>query len=497
MAGASGWILLAVSLIFAVSHSILNVHRTFTVPERCITRRATQAGTEPVVDVDPQAPKASNSFKAQVEKRARVLAKTAETKKRVEEKKRKLNTQSDRKKTVLSNDKPLIDWESLAAQAKRMAEEAKDEAAKSEGKEGKELEVLATQAKGSFFQLATIGFETAKTAPELLAASAGGTLVLVLLLSFSSKPSMESSPIRQFSSAPAVISLKEETPTPQSRTPVPQKLQASNPPSPKPAPKPQPEVPWARGLADSAASTLRSIADGLPGAEKIVEAKLPVAQSAIADASQWASGVNLENAPEKVEKDVLPFAGRAAEEALRLGLKAGAGGLDFVGENLPAAQQAVGSAVDTGLPYAQSALREVASNARRLAAEGIELDSSNPYAQSAASALPEVLKVTASVLDAAADAAPGVKSVLGYAASAVTPVAQAALSTASDLVIDASNVPSSTVEKTLNEAAGAVVDTARSAAKAVDLVKTTPAADSALQLLTSQVSAQQAPQGTE
>ena len=496
MAGSSKRFFIALGLVIALS-KLNHLSGAFTAPQRCIARKASQSGTESVIDVAPDpSPKPSNQLNEteilDLEKKARVLAKTAETKKRVAEKKERLKGQTEGTNNKVSEDKSLVDWETWAAQARRMTEEARIEATKPESGE---VDVLAAKTKESFFQAASVGFDAAAEAPPfLLAASAGvGSLVLVLLLSFSSKPASTGETRPAVTSAvPEIVSLRDE-----SSTPMPPKQQLPSSPSPKPiqATPAAVEVPWARGLANVTAGALRSLADGLPGAEKVVEAELPAALPAAQSALEWASGVNLDNAPEKVQKDVLPFAGRVAEDAVRLGLKAGADGLDFVGQNLPAAEKAVGSVVDSGLPLAQSALREVASNARQLAAENLPVDPSNPYAQGAAAALPEILKATAGALDIAADAAPAVKSALGYAAGAVTPVAQVALSKASDLVDDASKIPSSTVQKSLSEAAGAVVDTARTAAQAVESVKAAAPADAARQLLSS--SPAEMPLGTE
>eukprot|EP00438_Fugacium_kawagutii_P008417 Skav234463 [mRNA] locus=scaffold1647:194440:195981:+ [translate_table: standard] len=458
----------------------------FSLP-RDLSRRAKAAGgpvVEAEVEVKPEEmtkaskdlkPNALNSTEEDIEqkKRERVVAKTAETKKRVEEKKKRLQSEransdtQNAKSSEEQSEEQLVDWKGLASQARKMAEEAQKEAAAAaaKGTEDKQLEVFKAEAKESFFQLSAVGLEAASQVPPvILAVSSFVTLALVIVLS-SSKPATVEPP-RKVTSAPTIVSVQTPAPVPAVPAPVVvpeiQKPKASNP-----APATSAPSPFGQGLANSAANTLRSIADVLPGAEKAVEDELPVVQSAI----QWASGVNADNAPQKVENDLLPAVGKAAEGALRLGLQVGAGGLDFLGQNLPAAEKALGKVVDTGLPLAQSALREAASSARQVASEGISIgDSSNPYLQGAASAVPGVLNATASVLDATADSAPAVKSAVGYVADAATPVAQAALSAASDLAKDLSEVPEGTVQGGVSkviEAAKTAPDVANSAKQAL------------------------------
>ena len=454
MARPTAWALLAGCLLF------LGGRRAFAPPAGRVLRRAAQ-GTDAVIEVPPEAvPAAGASNETNVtaeEKKARVMAKTAATKERVEEKRQRLRAEARTREIAAPSEKPLIDWKEFAAQARDMAEESRKEAVKDAG----ELDVFVASAKESFFQLLSVGCETAAKVPPVL--QGFSVFFLVLLVSFNAKQGGSDTEIRsvQASPAPTVVVPKAEV-LPPPPAPVPVAPKAIAPP---PAPKPSVA---GQGLASSAADVLRSIADGLPAAERSVEERLPAAQSAGQSALQWASELNSENAAERVEKDVLPSAGRLAGEAVRLGLRLGATGLQFVGENLPAAEEAIGSAVDKGLPYAQSALREVASNARRLADEGVSVDSSNPTAQSAAAAVPDILKVTAGALDSAADLAPSVKEVLGYAAGAATPLAQATLSAASSVVSDVSNVPSEAVGDSLTK----VADTVKAAApQAVDTAK--------------------------
>jgi len=482
-------LLIVAALVLGVT-KLTSFRGAFSAPprnpnSRGLTGRGAQPAKGAVIEVEPKAEAetkpvvestALNKTEevAQKEKRERVVAKTAETKKRVEEKKKRLQSQAAESSTESAqSEEPLIDFKGLAAQSIKMSEEAQKEAKS----KNNELEVFAAEAKETFFGLAAVGLEAISGVPPLILASAGAaTLVLILLLGSAKPGNVESRP-SPVTSAPTVVSVKPpvvpaasvvETPT--------QEVKPSLPPAVAPKSTPSP---LGRSLANSAANVLRSIADGLPVAEQAAEDGVPVVESAF----QWASSLNSNNAEQKVENDLLPVVGKAAEGAIRLGLQVGSGGLDLIGKTLPAAEEALGKAVDTGLPLAQSALHDAASNARRVAAEGISWKGdSNPYLQGVASNMPLIFNATAGALDATADMAPTVKSAVGYVANAFTPVAQAVLSTASDLARDASNIPSSTVEggatKLLEaaKAAPSLADSARQAlSAAVAKVPTTQA----------------------
>eukprot|EP00434_Breviolum_minutum_P033634 symbB.v1.2.029761.t2/scaffold3294.1/size59574/2 len=480
-------LLIVAALVLGVT-KLTSFRGAFSAPprnpnSRGLTGRGAQPAKGAVIEVEPKAEAetkpvvestALNKTEevAQKEKRERVVAKTAETKKRVEEKKKRLQSQAESSTESAQSEEPLIDFKGLAAQSIKMSEEAQKEAKS----KNNELEVFAAEAKETFFGLAAVGLEAISGVPPLILASAGAaTLVLILLLGSAKPGNVESRP-SPVTSAPTIVSVKPpvvpaasvvETPT--------QEVKPSLPPAVAPKSTPSP---LGRSLANSAANVLRSIADGLPVAEQAAEDGVPVVESAF----QWASSLNSNNAEQKVENDLLPVVGKAAEGAIRLGLQVGSGGLDLIGKTLPAAEEALGKAVDTGLPLAQSALHDAASNARRVAAEGISFGDSNPYLQGVASNMPLILNATAGALDATADMAPTVKSAVGYVANAATPVAQAVLSTASDLARDASNIPSSTVEggatKLLEaaKAAPSLADSARQAlSAAVAKVPTTQA----------------------
>lgn len=499
MAATSWRSLFVIAALVAVTKVTTSTWRdAFSAPPRNLVRRSAQTAKGPVMEVEietvpetqdpvlkPGGLNKTNDIadvaqKEEREKRERVVAKTAETKKRVEEKKKRLQSET---KSEGQSEQPLIDWKGLATQSKKMAEDARNEAASTKN----EVESFTAEAKETFFQLAAVGLETASGVPPLILAASAGFLTLVLVLSLgNSKPASVNTPSRA-TSAPTIVSVKSPPPVVPSAPEIAQAPEAklTSEPSVPPAP-PAPVLkstpsPWARGFTNSAANTLRSIADGLPGAEQAVEDELPVVQSAF----QWASGLNSDNATQKVETDMLPAVGRAAEGAIRLGLQVGASGLEFVGQNLPAANEALGKVVDTGMPYAQSALHDAAANARRLAAEGISVgDASNPYLQGAASSVPEILKATAGALDATADMAPAVKSAVGYVANAATPVAQAFLSAASDLARDTSEIPASTVEGGVAN----VIETAKAVAPDV--------ANSAKQALSAAIQVSKAPEVT-
>lgn len=482
-------LLIVAALVLGVT-KLTSFRGAFSAPprnpnSRGLTGRGAQPAKGAVIEVEPKAEAetkpvvestALNKTEevAQKEKRERVVAKTAETKKRVEEKKKRLQSQAAESSTESAqSEEPLIDFKGLAAQSIKMSEEAQKEAKS----KNNELEVFAAEAKETFFGLAAVGLEAISGVPPLILASAGAaTLVLILLLGSAKPGNVESRP-SPVTSAPTVVSVKPPVvPAPSVvETPQTQEVKPSLPPAVAAKSTPSP---LGRSLANSAANVLRSIADGLPVAEQAAEDGVPVVESAF----QWASSLNSNNAEQKVENDLLPVVGKAAEGAIRLGLQVGSGGLDLIGKTLPAAEEALGKAVDTGLPLAQSALHDAASNARRVAAEGISFGDSNPYLQGVASNMPLILNATAGALDATADMAPTVKSAVGYVANAFTPVAQAVLSTASDLARDASNIPSSTVEggatKLLEaaKAAPSLADSARQAlSAAVAKVPTTQA----------------------
>ncbi len=495
MAGAPLRSLLVVAALVLGVTKLTSFRGAFSVPprnpnSRGVTGRGAQPAKGAVIEVEPKAEaetkpvvestalNKTDEELAQKEKRVRVFAKTAETKKRVEEKKKRLQSQaadSESPTESAQSETPLIDFKGLAAQSIKMSEEAQKEAKS----KNNELEVFAAEAKETFFGLAAVGLEAISGVPPLILASAGAaTLVLILLLGSAKPGNVESRP-SSVTSAPTVVSVKPQVvPAPVVETPQTQEVKPSSLPLPAVSPKSTPS-PLGRNLANSAANVLRSIADGLPVAEQAAEDGVPVVESAF----QWASSLNSNNAEQKVENDLLPVVGKAAEGAIRLGLQVGSGGLDLIGKTLPAAEEALGKAVDTGLPLAQSALHDAASNARRVAAEGISFGDSNPYLQGVASNMPLILNATAGALDATADMAPTVKSAVGYVAEAATPVAQAVLSTASDLARDASNIPSSTVEGGASKlvevakAAPSLADSARqSLSAAVAKVPTTQAA---------------------
>ncbi|CAE7406668.1 unnamed protein product [Symbiodinium necroappetens] len=383
-------------------------------------------------------------FGAEESKESRAARKTAETKERVAEKKRRLES-------AQGSEDSMIDWAEYAKQAREMAAEAAKDAAKP-GKES-----AAARAKELALGFVASGLDSAAEAPILVPASAAALVVVLAALMFGRPaPEPRPAPVRQ--AAPVVLSkaqpsLKAETPAAVPAAPVPVRPA----PAPAPAPPTKQDLPWARSLAKSARDTLKSVAEELPAAESLVEEELPVAESAF----NWVSSITPENAPEKIEKDALPAAARFAGEVLKAGLRAGSVGLDFASQNLPAAEEALGKAVEKGLPVAQSALRDAASGARSLATEGLpgsETPPSNSVLRALVEAAPGVLSNTAKVLDATADAAPQVTSGVGQAVSVVTPIAQATLGVASDLAEGVSNIPGSAVE----QAAGKLADTVKS-----------------------------------
>ncbi|CAE7776428.1 unnamed protein product [Symbiodinium sp. CCMP2456] len=385
-------------------------------------------------------------FGAEESKESRAARKTAETKERVAEKKRRLES-------AQGSEDSMIDWAEYAKQAREMAAEAAKDAAKP-GKES-----AAARAKELALGFVASGLDSAAEAPILVPASAAALVVVLAALTFGRPaPQPRPAPVRQ--AAPVVLqstaqpsqsSQKAETPAAAPARPV------TPAPAPAPAPPAKPDLPWARNLAKSARDTLKSVAEELPAAESLVEEELPVAESAF----NWVSSITPENAPEKIEKDALPAAARFAGEVLKAGLRAGSVGLDFASQNLPAAEEALGKAVEKGLPVAQSVLRDAASGARSLATEGLpgsETPPSNSVLRALVEAAPGVLSNTAKVLDATADAAPQVTSGVGQAVSMVTPIAQATLGVASDLAEGVSNIPGSAVE----QAAGKLADTVKS-----------------------------------
>jgi len=381
-------------------------------------------------------------------KESRAARKTAETKERVAEKKRRLES-------AQGSEDSMIDWAEYAKQAREMAAEAAKDAAKP-GKES-----AAARAKELALGFVASGLDSAAEAPILVPASAAALVVVLGALTFG-RPAPEPprpAPVRQ---APVVVQSKAQPSQPSLKTEAPPVAVAPvRPVTPAPAPVPAPptkqDLPWARSLAKSARDTLKSVAEELPAAESLVEEELPVAESAF----NWVSSITPENAPEKIEKDALPAAARFAGQVLKAGLRAGSVGLDFASQNLPAAEEALGKAVEKGLPAAQSVLRDAASGARTLATEGLpgsETPPSNSVLRALVEAAPGVLSNTAKVLDATADAAPQVTSGVGQAVSMVTPIAQATLGVASDLAEGASNIPGSAVE----QAAGKLADTVKS-----------------------------------
>mmetsp|Transcript_19506 Transcript_19506/g.45339 ORF Transcript_19506/g.45339 Transcript_19506/m.45339 type:complete len:529 (+) Transcript_19506:52-1638(+) len=437
-------------------------------------------GTQPVaelekelkkeVEVTPVPPK-ERKDEAEI-KVARAAQKTAETKERVAEKKLRKQAEAaaakEPAKEVAANEPAKevegIDYAAYAKQARQMAAEAAQEAAKP-GKESS-----AARAKELALNLGASGLEAAAESPVLVPAGAAvAGLLLLVSLTASPKPP-QTPPVVQKAPAPMVVSVQPTaaggvSTAPPKAAPAPASAPAPAPAMPPPAaPKSftKQELPWARNFANSTADTLRYIAQGLPEAEKTVEEELPVAESAL----EWASSVTADNATEKIEKDVLPAAGRLAGEVLRAGLRAGAVGLDFAAKNLPAAEQALGAAVDKGMPAAQAALRDAATGARTLAREGLQglpqlpaEVSSNSVVKSLVGAAPDVLSSTAQVLDMTADMAPEVTSVVGSVVSEVTPIAQAGLSVASDVAEGVSNIPPSVVESGV----GKLVDSVKGA----------------------------------
>ncbi|CAJ1390483.1 unnamed protein product [Effrenium voratum] len=436
----------------------------FSAAPRSLTRReATQVGTVEVEVTDVASEKnsslpAASATKSEEEKLIRAAAKTAETKQRVAEKKQRLQAEAQRTASESGeSDFELIDWMAYAAEAKSMAEEAGKEAQKP----GKERAFFRAKELG--FQAAGAGLEALAGLPPLVPVAGAAALALLLLIGLASPRDKPAPPPAVRAPVASVISV-ETSKTAPSMPPAASVATSTATRAAATAAAPA-DLPWARSLASTAASALRSAADGLPVAEKVVEQELPVAQSAL----QWASGVTPDNAKEKVEKEAVPALGRAAADAVRAGLRVGSSGLDLVGKNLPAAEQAVGSAVDKGLPYFQSALHEAASNARRLSTQKLDLPEQEAV-QGVAAAAPGLLNAAANFLDLSADAAPQVKSAVGFATGAVTPLAQTALSVASNLADKAADVPQSTVEEGVS--------------KLVDTVKTVPeAAEGARQLL--------------
>ena len=399
------------------------------------------------------APATVASIKADT-KEARAAQKTAETKERVAEKKRRL--QAEAPKVQETEEEFVVDWAGYAKQAREMAAEAGKEAAKP-GKESS-----AARAKELALGFAASGLDAAAGEPVLVPAAAG-VLVVLLALTLSGRPSEVPRSARQPS--PVVVSAQPKRSASVADVEAPLATPPAVPaPKPKVAPPPAPpqvptkqDLPWARSFAKSARDTLKSVADELPAAEAVVEEELPAAESAL----NWVSSLTPENAPERLEKDALPAAGRLVGEALRAGLRAGAVGLDFAAKNLPAAEEALGKAVEKGLPIAQSALRDAAAGARTLAKEGLplpETGSSNSVVRALVSAAPDVLSNTAKVLDATADAAPQVSSVVGQGVATVTPIAQATLGVASGVVEGVSQIPGSAVE----QAVGKIADTVKS-----------------------------------
>ena len=106
------------------------------------------------------------------------------------------------------SEQPLIDWKGLATQSKKMAEDARNEAASTKN----EVESFTAEAKETFFQLAAVGLETASGVPPLILAASAGFLTLVLVLSLgNSKPASVNTPSRA-TSAPTIVSVKSPPP---------------------------------------------------------------------------------------------------------------------------------------------------------------------------------------------------------------------------------------------------------------------------------------------
>ena len=102
----------------------------------------------------------------------------------------------------------MIDWKGLATQSKKMAEDARNEAASTKN----EVESFTAEAKKTFFQLAAVGLETASGVPPLILAASAGVLTLVLVLSLgNSKPASVNTPSRA-TSAPTIVSVKSPPP---------------------------------------------------------------------------------------------------------------------------------------------------------------------------------------------------------------------------------------------------------------------------------------------
>ncbi|CAE7205633.1 unnamed protein product [Symbiodinium natans] len=387
------------------------------------------------------------------ESMSRAAQKTAETKERVAEKKRRM--ESDAKGSKGGEEEPMfdmfdaIDWAGYAKQAREMAAEAGKEAAKP-GEAS-----AAARAQELAWGFAASGLDAAAEAPVLVPV-AGATLLLLLTFSLTfGRPAETPRPVQRPQAAPVLVAQTEAPAAPKRPVTASTPVAPVAPVAPAPAAATKQDLPWARNLAKSARDTLKTVADELPAAVPIVEEGLPKAESAF----NWVSTLTPENAPEKIEKDALPAAAQLAGDVLRAGLRVGATGLDFASQNLPAAEEALGKAVEKGLPVAQSALRDAANGVRTLAKEGLPVqpDESNSVVRALVSAAPDVLSSTAKALDATADAAPQVTAVVGQAVTQVTPIAQATLGVASDLVEGASNIPGSAVE----QAAGKLADTVK------------------------------------
>ena len=188
-------------------------------------------------------------------KESRAARKTAETKERVAEKKRRLES-------AQGSEDSMIDWAEYAKQAREMAAEAAKDAAKP-GKES-----AAARAKELALGFVASGLDSAAEAPILVPASAAALLVVLGALTFG-RPAPEPprpAPVRQ---APVVVQSKAQPSQPSLKTEAPAVAVAPvRPVTPAPAPVPAPptkqDLPWARSLAKSARDTLKSVAeDGL------------------------------------------------------------------------------------------------------------------------------------------------------------------------------------------------------------------------------------------
>eukprot|EP00931_Biecheleriopsis_adriatica_P023127 TRINITY_DN14680_c0_g1_i1.p1 TRINITY_DN14680_c0_g1~~TRINITY_DN14680_c0_g1_i1.p1 ORF type:complete len:462 (-),score=96.01 TRINITY_DN14680_c0_g1_i1:71-1456(-) len=380
---------------------------------------------------------------------------------------------SEGEEAIAASDSASRILANFAADARNIAAEAGKEAAKP-GEAS-----AAARAKELLFDALASGLDAASKAPELAAGAAATLLALVVAISALSggNKQAETASVRQ--APPAQVVVVENVEKPKLPQSLPSKVQTAPATNLSPVPAGRSDADWARSLANSGASTLRKVADGLPAAERALESELPQALPNIERGLKWASEVTPENAPEKLRGDVLPAAGKVAEQTVRLGLRLGAGGLDLAADNLPAAGAALQSLAVKGVPLAQSALSAAADGSRALADKAAEVAASesstieNPTLRSLVGAAPQLLKGTASGLDTLSSAAPQIESVAAYAGEKILePLLQATLKAGAVLADSASDAPAPNIKaEDIEKAANSLKSGAESLASAAASVK--------------------------